>query len=45
MPSILTPLPGTPLFEELDAAGRIFEKRWQLYDAHHVVYGTCVMTP
>ena len=32
MPSILTPLPGTPLFEELDAAGRIFDKRWQLYD-------------
>ena len=38
MPSILTPLPGTPLFEELDAAGRIFDKRWQLYDAHHVVF-------
>ena len=31
MPSILTPLPGTPLFTELDAAGRIFDKRWQLY--------------
>ncbi len=23
----LTPLPGTPLYEELDAAGRIFEKQ------------------
>jgi anaerobic magnesium-protoporphyrin IX monomethyl ester cyclase len=45
MPSILTPLPGTPLFEELDAAGRIFDKRWQLYDAHHVVYEPAQMTP
>ena len=45
MPSILTPLPGTPLFEELDAAGRIFDKRWQLYDAHHVVYEPALMTP
>ena len=45
MPSILTPLPGTPLFEELDAAGRIFDKRWQLYDAHHVVYQPALMTP
>jgi anaerobic magnesium-protoporphyrin IX monomethyl ester cyclase len=45
MPSILTPLPGTPLFAELDAAGRIFDKRWQLYDAHHVVYEPAQMTP
>ena len=45
MPSILTPLPGTPLFAELDAAGRIFDKRWQLYDAHHVVYEPALMTP
>ena len=45
MPSILTPLPGTPLFAELDAAGRIFDKRWQLYDAHHVVYEPRLMSP
>jgi radical SAM superfamily enzyme YgiQ (UPF0313 family) len=40
----LTPLPGTPLFEELDAAGRIFEKHWYLYDAQHVVFEPANMT-
>ncbi len=39
MLNILTPLPGTPLFDEMDRQGRIFDKRWQLYDAaHHVVF-------
>ncbi len=45
MLNILTPLPGTPLFDELDAAGRIFDKRWHLYDALHVVYTPKNMTP
>jgi anaerobic magnesium-protoporphyrin IX monomethyl ester cyclase len=45
MLSILTPLPGTPQFDELDAAGRIFDKRWQLYDAHHVVFEPKLMSP
>ena len=45
MLNILTPLPGTPQFEELDAAGRIFDKRWELYDAHHVVFEPKLMTP
>ncbi len=36
--NILTPLPGTPLFDELDDEGRIFDKRWHLYDAQHVVF-------
>jgi anaerobic magnesium-protoporphyrin IX monomethyl ester cyclase len=43
--NILTPLPGTPVFDELDAQGRIFEKRWHLYDAHHVVFMPRQMTP
>lgn len=34
----LTPLPGTPLFEELKREGRIFTDRWDLYDGHHVVH-------
>ena len=34
----LTPLPGTPLYERLAAEGRIFDKRWYLYDAQHVVF-------
>jgi radical SAM superfamily enzyme YgiQ (UPF0313 family) len=45
MLNILTPLPGTPQFTELDAAGRIFDKRWYLYDAHHVVFTPKLMTP
>ena len=45
MLNILTPLPGTPQYEELDAAGRIFDKRWELYDAHHVVFEPKLMTP
>jgi len=45
MLNILTPLPGTPQFSELDAAGRIFDKRWYLYDAHHVVFTPKLMTP
>jgi radical SAM superfamily enzyme YgiQ (UPF0313 family) len=40
----VTPLPGTPLFEQLDAEGRIFDKRWYLYDAQHVVFEPKEMT-
>ena len=45
MLNILTPLPGTPLFDEMDRQGRIFDKRWQLYDALHVVFTPKNMTP
>jgi radical SAM superfamily enzyme YgiQ (UPF0313 family) len=38
MLNILTPLPGTQQFDELDAAGRIFDRRWRFYDAQHVVF-------
>jgi len=30
MLNILTPLPGTPQFNEMEAEGRIFDKRWHL---------------
>ena len=45
MLNILTPLPGTPQYDDLDAAGRIFDKRWELYDAHHAVFEPKLMTP
>jgi len=45
MLNILTPLPGTQQFQEMDAEGRIFDKRWELYDAHHVVFEPRRMTP
>jgi radical SAM superfamily enzyme YgiQ (UPF0313 family) len=35
---ILTPYPGTPLFRQLDAEGRILHRNWNLYDTAHVVF-------
>lgn len=34
----LTPFPGTPLFREMDRAGRILDRDWSHYDFAHVVY-------
>lgn len=34
----LTPFPGTPLFDEMDKDGRIFDKDWSHYDFFHVVF-------
>ncbi len=45
MLNILTPLPGTQQFEELDAEGRIIERDWSFYDAQHVVFRPRLMTP
>ena len=35
---ILTPFPGTPLFDELESQGRIIHKDWSAYDMNHVVF-------
>ena len=35
---ILVPLPGTPVFDEMDREGRLLSRDWSLYDAHHVVF-------
>jgi len=35
---ILTPLPGTPLYDTLKEQGRLTITDWSHYDAHHVVY-------
>ena len=45
MLNILTPLPGTQQFEELDREGRILERDWSFYDAQHVVFRPKQMTP
>ncbi len=34
----ITPFPGTPLFEEMERQGRIFDKDWSHYDFNHVVF-------
>lgn len=41
---ILTPLPGTPVFDNMVKEGRILTRDWSLYDAHHVVYRPKKMT-
>jgi radical SAM superfamily enzyme YgiQ (UPF0313 family) len=35
---ILTPYPGTPLFEQMERDGRLLHKQWELYDTAHVVF-------
>jgi hypothetical protein len=42
---MLTPLPGTPVFEELKRQGRLIHTDWSKYDAHHVVFEPKLMTP
>ena len=37
---ILTPYPGTKLFQDLEKAGRILTHNWDLYDTRNVVYKT-----
>ena len=36
--NILTPLPGTPLFQDMESAGRITDRNWNHYDYRHVVF-------
>jgi radical SAM superfamily enzyme YgiQ (UPF0313 family) len=37
---ILTPYPGTRLFRDMEAAGRILHRNWDQYDTRQVVYRT-----
>lgn len=43
--AILTPFPGTPLFQNLDREGRIRTRSWTLYDGQHVVFEPAKMSP
>src|SRR5579864_1927142 len=42
---ILTPYPATPLFRQMEAAGRILHRDWSLYDTAHAVFQPRHMTP
>jgi radical SAM superfamily enzyme YgiQ (UPF0313 family) len=42
---VLTPYPGTRLFETMEAEGRITTRDWDLYDTRRVVYRPVGMTP
>lgn len=39
--SIITPFPGTKLYDDLDKEGRILTKNWSFYDGHY----SCVFRP
>jgi radical SAM superfamily enzyme YgiQ (UPF0313 family) len=41
---LLTPYPGTPLFQDMEQKGRILTKNWDLYDTRHIVYRTQGLT-
>lgn len=43
--NVLTPLPGTALFERYSREGRIFDFDWAKYDGKHVVFHPSRMTP
>jgi radical SAM superfamily enzyme YgiQ (UPF0313 family) len=43
--NVLTPLPGTTLYERYNSAGRIFDRDWAKYDGKHVVFHPSRMTP
>ena len=43
--SLFTPYPGTEVFAEYEAQGRIIEYDWALYDVEHVVFKPIKMNP
>jgi radical SAM superfamily enzyme YgiQ (UPF0313 family) len=42
---IMTPYPGTALFERMDTQGRVVHRDWDRYDTRHVVFAPRGMTP
>jgi anaerobic magnesium-protoporphyrin IX monomethyl ester cyclase len=42
--SVLTPFPGTRVYEQLEEEGRLLHKNWDLYDGLHCVYRPLGMT-
>ncbi|MDQ7788383.1 MAG: hypothetical protein RDU01_12330 [Thermodesulfovibrionales bacterium] len=42
---ILTPLPGTPLFQDMTERRRLLHTDWSKYDVQHVVFRPRLMSP
>jgi radical SAM superfamily enzyme YgiQ (UPF0313 family) len=42
--AIMTPFPGTPLFDRLNADNRIIHRDWSKYDGQHVVFQPSLMS-
>ncbi len=43
-PALFTPLPGTPVHDEMEKEGRIVDRDWAHYDYHHVVFEPRLMS-
>jgi len=43
--NVLTPLPGTRLYNRIEAEGRILHRTWRYFDGLHVVFRPRNMTP
>ncbi|WP_205694158.1 radical SAM protein [Clostridium sp. JN-9] len=44
-PAILTPFPGTPVFDQFEKEGRILTKEWEYYDMTNVVFKPLKISP
>jgi radical SAM superfamily enzyme YgiQ (UPF0313 family) len=42
--AVVTPFPGTALYQRLEREGRILTRNWELYDGQHVVFRPAQMT-
>jgi radical SAM superfamily enzyme YgiQ (UPF0313 family) len=42
--AVVTPFPGTVLYNQLEAQGRLLTRNWELYDGQHVVFQPAQMT-
>jgi radical SAM superfamily enzyme YgiQ (UPF0313 family) len=42
---VLTPLPGTPFYNDMVASGRLIHQDWANFDAHHVVFKPKILSP
>ena len=42
---LLTPLPGSRTYAQMEAEGRLLFRDWSLYDAHHVCFRPTAVTP
>lgn len=42
---VLTPLPGTQYFRQMESEDRLLTREWHLYDGQHVVYQPKKMSP
>jgi len=45
VPSILTPYPGTKVYENIKAENRVLHTNWSLYDTTHVCFKPKLMSP